>query len=279
MLASTILPSGATSSTGLGSALRMASLSDGIGRRCSAAERHAAALHAKSSNASCKRAMHAVRIVRCQNLLPPGLQRRGRRAAASRRDLERPAEMFARMAQADAQAVVAADLVIERADIARAARRATARLRRRRYSRRRPIWPGSHGWPCAPRPIITASAPDMFERGHGLFERGDVAVDDERNRDRILDGAHRAPIGLALVELAARAAMHGDHLHAGSFRAARQLRRVERAIVPAEPHLQRHRHLHRGDRRLDQASARDRDRASAPSRTGRRSRDAPGSPY
>src|SRR5512133_3632182 len=37
MLASTMRPSGATSSTGLGSALRMASLSEGTGRRCSAA--------------------------------------------------------------------------------------------------------------------------------------------------------------------------------------------------------------------------------------------------
>src|SRR6202043_1792939 len=38
ILASTILPSGATSSTGLGKAFRIASLSDGTGRRCSAAE-------------------------------------------------------------------------------------------------------------------------------------------------------------------------------------------------------------------------------------------------
>ena len=38
ILASTMRPSGATSSTGLGSALRMASLSVGTGRRCSAAD-------------------------------------------------------------------------------------------------------------------------------------------------------------------------------------------------------------------------------------------------
>src|SRR5438067_2226712 len=28
-------------------------------------------------------------------------------------------------------------------------------------SRRRPIWPGNHGWPRAPRPTMTASAPDI----------------------------------------------------------------------------------------------------------------------
>ena len=119
-------------------------------------------------------------------------------------------------------------------------------------SRRRPIWPGNQGWPCAPRPTMTASAPDISKRGHRLLERGDIAVDDERNADRIPDGAHRAPIGIALVELAARAAMHRNHLHARGLRAARQFRRVERALVPAEPHLQRHRHFHRRYRRLDQ---------------------------
>ena len=46
--------------------------------------------------------------------------------------------------------------------------------------------------------------------------------------------------------------MHRNHLHAGGFGAARQLRRIERTIVPAEPHLQCHRHFHRSDRRLDQ---------------------------
>ncbi len=46
--------------------------------------------------------------------------------------------------------------------------------------------------------------------------------------------------------------MHSDELHAGGFRAARQLRRVFGLVVPAEPHLQCHRHLDCGDRRLDQ---------------------------
>jgi len=61
--------------------------------------------------------MHAVRIFRRQNFFPPGFERSGRRTAALGRDLQRPAEMLARMAKTDAEPVVAANLVIERADI------------------------------------------------------------------------------------------------------------------------------------------------------------------
>jgi hypothetical protein len=46
--------------------------------------------------------------------------------------------------------------------------------------------------------------------------------------------------------------VHGNHLHAGLFCAACQLGRVERAIVPAKPHLQRHWNFHRRDRGFDQ---------------------------
>ncbi len=72
------------------------------------------------------------------------------------------------------------------------------------------------------------------------------------NRDALLDGAHRRPVGAALVELAAGAPVHGDQPHAGRFGAARELRRIDGAIVPAEPHLERDRHRYRADRRLDQ---------------------------
>src|SRR5579859_4014752 len=64
-----------------------------------------------------QRPMHGVRILRGQNFLPPGFQARSRRAGASVSHLQRPAEMFARMAQTHAQAVMTADLVIERVDI------------------------------------------------------------------------------------------------------------------------------------------------------------------
>ncbi len=46
--------------------------------------------------------------------------------------------------------------------------------------------------------------------------------------------------------------MHGDELYAGSLRPPRQLRRVDGTVVPAEPHLQRHGHVDRGDGGVDQ---------------------------
>ena len=46
--------------------------------------------------------------------------------------------------------------------------------------------------------------------------------------------------------------MDGDHPHTGRLGAARELRRIDAAIIPAEPHLQRHRHGDGGDGRLDQ---------------------------
>src|SRR5579864_661956 len=64
-----------------------------------------------------KRSVNALRIVRRQNSAAPVLQHRCRRPAIAGRDFERPAEMFARVAQADAQAIVTANLVIERADM------------------------------------------------------------------------------------------------------------------------------------------------------------------
>ena len=62
--------------------------------------------------------MHPVRILRSQNVLPPALELRSRRAAALRGDLQRPAEMFSRVLQTDTQTVVTVDLIVERADMA-----------------------------------------------------------------------------------------------------------------------------------------------------------------
>src|ERR1041385_6600904 len=61
--------------------------------------------------------MHATRIFRGQNSLPPGFKTARRRAADLRRHVQRPAEMFAGVTKTDAQAVVADDVIIQRADI------------------------------------------------------------------------------------------------------------------------------------------------------------------
>ena len=47
--------------------------------------------------------------------------------------------------------------------------------------------------------------------------------------------------------------MHGHELYARGFRAARHIGRIERAIVPAEPHFECDRYFDRADNGLDQA--------------------------
>ncbi len=144
--------------------------------------------------------------------------------------------MLARMAKADAQAVKPADFVIERANMFQL------------FSKRRRGLGHSGFEPPAklarqPGLALRAAADHdrigagFFQRRDRFLERCDVAIYDQRNRNGILDRAHRVPIRFALVELAAGAAMYGDHLHAGRFRTARQFRRIDRAIVPAEPHF------------------------------------------
>ena len=90
------------------------------------------------------------------------------------------------------------------------------------------------------------------KRSPGIVHRADVAVDHERNRDRVLDRPHGPPVGVALVELAAGAPVYGHKADAGRLRATRKLGRVPGAVIPTEPHLERYRHRHRGHRGLDQ---------------------------
>src|SRR5260370_33301954 len=62
--------------------------------------------------------MHPMGIVRGQDFLPPGFQLcRGCTAVIGGR-IECPAQMLARMTKPDAQSVMAADFVVERAHIA-----------------------------------------------------------------------------------------------------------------------------------------------------------------
>src|ERR1700712_748159 len=64
-----------------------------------------------------QRTMHTGSIFRGQNSLSPGLKHGRWREAASRGDIQCPAEMLARMTQPDARAVMAADLVVESGNV------------------------------------------------------------------------------------------------------------------------------------------------------------------
>ena len=109
-----------------------------------------------------------------------------------------------------------------------------------------------------PRPAIS-TAPDhqavsarLFKRRGAVRDGADIAVDDHRDRDRVLDRANERPVCLAPVHLVAGAAMDGDHLHAQILCNPRQFGGVEAIVAPAHPHLDRDRHLNRLDGGLDQ---------------------------
>ena len=179
------------------------------------------------------------------------LEQMRRRAGGRRRRIERPAEMFARVAQPNRDAVMGEHFAVKRAG----ERELLAECRRGLAFAGREIVRELAG---KPRPALGA-APDHHRVGArggkrrvGVIKALDVAIDDHGDRHGVLDGAHRRPVGAPFVELAARAAVHGDKPHAGLFGTPRQLRRVARTVVPAEPHFQGDRHLDRLHHRVDQ---------------------------
>ena len=141
----------------------------------------------------------------------------------------------------------------------RCARASTARHRRRaRPSRRRHRRPQARRARCAGSTMSPLTTTGM--------------------RTASLTAAHEGPVGRALEELAARARMHGDELHARCLGATRQLGGVAARLIPPQPHLERDRDRDGADHRLDQRRRHGRDRASGPSPTACPSPRAPGSP-
>jgi len=166
--------------------------------------------------------------------------------------VEIPAEMLARLAQATFDAVEREHVLVMRYNVVGEC------LRRSWNSLRACAGGGRSDAAGDPRCAIMRAADHhrvgagLFEDCRRLFRRAYIAIGHDRDRDGFLDARDGAPVGLALIELAARAAMHGHHPDAGLFGAARQHRRVERAFVPTKPHLDRHRHRNGADHRLDQ---------------------------
>src|SRR5579872_3546351 len=110
-----------------------------------------------------------------------------------------------------------------------------------------------------PGPPIGA-APDYHpigaragERLAGAFRGGDIAIDDDRDGDRLLHLANKGPIGASLIELAAGAAMDGHHADAAFLRDPREAWRVAVRLVPAGAHLECHRQFDGAHHRLEDA--------------------------
>ena len=196
-------------------------------------------------------AAHGGWIVGGEHALALGPQQFGRRVRSFGSGIERPAEMLASMAQAYAQAVVRKQFVVELVDQGELNRErgrcfaATAVKTARDLAGQ----PGTALRGASDHHSVGARS---GKRSPGIVHRADVAVDHERNRDRVLDRPHGPPVGVALVELAAGAPVYGHKADAGRLRATRKLGRVPGAVIPTEPHLERYRHRHRGHRGLDQ---------------------------
>jgi hypothetical protein len=127
-------------------------------------------------------------------------------------------------------------------------------VRERRFRRPTIAAQAIHDLGRKPGPAVGA-APDHHPVGAGLgqgrlhiLKAADVAVDDHRDRDRLLDPSHESPIGRAAIHLAAGPAVNRDRLNAAVLGDSGQARCVAALVVPAGPHLEGHRQGNRGRR-------------------------------
>ena len=83
-----------------------------------------------------------------------------------------------------------------------------------------------------------------------ILEGANVAIDHDRNSDRLHRFANRPPVGRSVIHLAARAAMNREETDAGPLRHAGNHGRIKAVMIPSKPHLQRHRHIDGIDNRF-----------------------------
>ncbi len=110
-----------------------------------------------------------------------------------------------------------------------------------------------------PRPSLRRAAdhhrvrPGRRQHRARLFRRRDVAVGHHRDRRRRLDRGDGLVFGGAAIAVGTRAAMQGQHGDAAVLGDAGDRERVLVVAVPAGAELERHRHVHRSDHRLQDA--------------------------
>src|SRR5262249_17760158 len=157
--------------------------------------------------------------------------------------------MLAGMLRADPLAMMAKHVLIKRPDKFQLHRKPRRPLERRAGEVARDL-------PRKPGPALSAAADHdgvragARERRLGVVAGPDVAVDHDRERHRLLDGAHGRPVGAPFVELATRAAVNRDELYPRSLSTTGQFRRIYRMVVPPQSHLQGYGHRRRGHGRV-----------------------------
>jgi hypothetical protein len=141
-------------------------------------------------------------------------------------DVDERMPMLARMSSADVDAVMSDHLLVDLGQ-ARVAFHQVGIVFRARRSRGSAELSRNQGRPCAARAgSITKIGAVLCERLVRVKEAVDVAVDDDGNRNRVFSRRERAPIRVALVELATRAAVNGDEPARRRLAHAAQLGRV-----------------------------------------------------
>src|SRR5713101_2654926 len=106
--------------------------------------------------------------------------------------------------------------------------------------------------------VVGGGAPDhdgvaagFADHARGVFGLVDVAVADDGNFHRLLDGADEAPVGSAGVTLRARARMDGDAFDADAFGHFRDVNGDDGVFVPAGAQLDSQRNFHGGADRFE----------------------------
>ena len=80
-------------------------------------------------------------------------------------------------------------------------------------------------------------SPRTSAHRHRIGGRSAIAIRDDWNRDRLLDGGNRRPIRPSLVKLRAGTAVDGHRPDSSSLGATSEFRSILRSFVPAESHF------------------------------------------
>ena len=104
---------------------------------------------------------------------------------------------------------------------------------------------------CAPANHQSISA-RLLKRLCRIINRADIAIHDDRDRNRVFHFPDEGPVGAALIHLIAGAAVDGNHLDAQVFCNAGHLGRVKALMVPAHAHFNGHWHIDRFHGRFHQ---------------------------